>query len=99
MLIVMIYLLTIRAAFGVNQRGLSLVTLRSLKSNPACLSQKNPGAASTIIRERIFDGKPLILTGENGKTKKRIKFTNHKGDNHDFQKNEFTRLFFQFTSG
>jgi len=40
------------------------------KSNPACPHQKNPGIASiasTMSRERVLEGKPLILTGENGK--------------------------------
>ncbi|MDQ1353035.1 MAG: hypothetical protein QG657_3341 [Acidobacteriota bacterium] len=44
----------------------------------------NPGTAAIVFRERIFDERLLVLTGENGRTKKRIKFTNHKGDNHDF---------------
>jgi hypothetical protein len=52
--------------------------------NPAYLSQKNPGTPTLIIRERIVDGKPLILTGENGRTKKR-KIIN-KGEKDDFQK-------------
>jgi hypothetical protein len=63
---------------------------------PSCPNQKNPGPLTLIIRERTVDGKPLILTGENGRTKKR-KIIN-KGEKDDFQKNKSTRLFFQFAS-
>jgi hypothetical protein len=43
------------------------VDARSNKVKLACAHQKNPRTASTIIRERIFAGKPSILTRENGK--------------------------------